>query len=133
MIRALKVSMIVYAASGILFGMAFVFVPRQLGTILGHESGPPYVAALTAELGVSFISACIFLIIAARNPIKHILWVKYAILFAILMLASSLYSFVMGNLTLNQAGIGIMHAVFAVALLALYPWHGNRTSESCTS
>ena len=63
MIRALKVTMIVYAASGILFGMAFVFVPRQLGAMLGHEAGPPYVAALTAELGVSFISACIFLII----------------------------------------------------------------------
>ena len=133
MIKELKVTMIVYAASGILFGMAFVFVPRQLGAMLGHESGPPYVAALTAELGVSFISACIFLIIVARDPIKHILWVKYAILFAILMLASSLYSFVMGNLTLNQAGIGIMHAVFAGALLAFYPWHGKRTRESCSS
>ena len=48
MIRALKVKMIVYAASGILFGMAFVFYPRQLGAMLNHESGPPYVAALTA-------------------------------------------------------------------------------------
>jgi len=133
MIRALKVTMIVYAATGILFGMAFILVPRQLGAMLGHESGPAYVAALTAELGVSFISACIFLIIAARDPIKHILWVKYSILFAILMLASSLYSFVIGNLTFNQAGIGIMHAVFAGALLAFYPWHGLRTNESAHS
>jgi hypothetical protein len=133
MTKALKVTMIIYASTGILFGMAFIFVPRQLGAMLGHESGPAYVAALTAELGVSFISACIFLIIATRDPIKHILWVKYSILFAILMLASSLYSFVMGNLTLNQAGIGIIHAVFAGALLAFYPWHGLRTNESVHS
>ena len=133
MTRALKVTMILYAASGILFGLAFIFVPRQLGSMLGHESGPAYVAALTAELGASFISACVFLIIASRDPIKHILWVRYAILFAILMLAASLYSFFMGSLTFNQAGVGIIHAIFAAALLTFYPWRRSRIRETLSS
>ena len=130
MIKALKVTMIVYAAIGILFGLGFIFVPHQLGAMLGHEAWPASVAALAAELGVCFVSACIFLIIAARDPLKHILWVKYAIAFAILMLAAGLYSFIMGYITLGQAGMGIIiHTVFAAALLAFYPWRAARSAE----
>ena len=130
MVKALKVTMIVYALIGILFGLAFIFVPRQVGAMLGYEAGagPASVPAMAAELGVSFVAACIFLIIAARDPLKHILWVKYAIVFAILMLAAILYSLIIGSIDFSQAGIGlIIHAVFAVALLVFYPW---RISQS---
>ena len=130
MIKALKVTMVVYAALGILVGLAYVFVPRQLGAMFGYEAGPASVAALAAALGVSFISACIFLIIAARDPLKHILWVKYAIVFAILMLAATLYSLILGHINFSQAGIDIViHAVFAAALLAFYPWRAARSGD----
>ena len=130
MIKALKVTMIVYAAIGILFGLAFVFVPRQLGTMFGYEQGPAYVPALMASLGVSFIAACIFLLIAARDPVKHILWVKYAIVFAILMLAATLYSFILGYSNFSQSIMDIIiHAVFAAAFLAFYPWRAARSGD----
>jgi hypothetical protein len=130
MIKALRLTMILYAAVGILFGLAFIFAPRQLGTMLGHQEGPAYVAALSAEIGVCFISSCIFLIIAARDPLKHILWVKYAIVFAILMLAAGLSSLIRGYINFNQDGLGIIiHAVFTVALLAFYPWRQARSGE----
>jgi hypothetical protein len=132
MVKALKVTMIVYAVIGFLFGLAFIFVPRQLSAMLGHEAGagPVSAPAMAVELGVSFIAACIFLIIAAGNPLKHILWVKYAIVFAILMLAGSLYSLILGHLDFSQAGIGlIIHAVFAAALLTFYPWRSVRGVE----
>ena len=128
MIKPLKVTMIVYAVIGILFGLAYIFVPRQLAAMFGHGELPTLAGALTAALGVSFVSACIFLIIAARDPIKHILWVKYAIVFAILSLAAELYSVIMGYLTLGQAGTAIIiHAVIAAALLAFYPWRAERS------
>ena len=130
MIKALKVTMILYAAAGILFGLAYIFVPRQLGAMLGHEAWPASVAALAAAFGVSLVAVGIFLIIAARDPIKHILWVKYAIVFAILMLAAELYSVIMGNITLGQALTAIIiHAVFAAAFLAFYPWRAARSGE----
>ena len=128
MIKALKVTMIVYAAVGILFGLAYIFIPRQLGAMFGHEAGPAFVAALAAALGVSFVSACVFLIIAARDPLKHILWVKYVIVFAILSLAAQLYSVILGNIILGQALTPIIiHAVFAAALLVFYPWRAARS------
>ena len=128
MIKPLKVAMIVYAVIGILLGLAYIFVPRQIGAMLGHEMGTASVFAMAAVLGVSWISACIFLIIAARDPLKHILWVKYVIVFAILSLAAELYSFILGYMEFSQVVIGIIiHAVFAAAFLAFYPWRVARS------
>ncbi len=128
MIKPLKVTMIVYAVIGILFGLAYIFVPRQLSAMFGHEAMSALAGALAVALGASFVAACTFLIIAARDPLKHILWVKYAIVFAILMLAAELYSFVIGYLDFSQAVIGIIiHAVFAAAFLAFYPWRVARS------
>ena len=130
MIKALKVTMIVYAVIGLLFGLAYIFVPRQLGAMFGHEAWPASVAALGVELGVSFVAACIFLIIAARDPLKHILWVKYAIVFAILMLAATLYSIILGYSNFSQAIMDIIiHAVFAAAFLVFYPWRVARSGD----
>ena len=130
MIKPLKVTMIVYAVIGILFGLAYIFVPRQIGAMLGHEAGTASVFAMAAVLGVSWISACIFLIIAARDPLKHILWVKYVIVFAILSLAAELYSFILGYMEFSQVVMGIViHAVFAAAFLVFYPWRAARSGE----
>jgi hypothetical protein len=127
MIKALKVSMIVYGVLGILTGLAFIFVPKQFAAMFGYEQGPASEAALAAELGASFVAACIFFIIAARDPLKHILWVKYAIVFAILMVAVALYSFILGYTNLSQALTDIIiHAVFAAAFLVFYPWRAAR-------
>ena len=128
MIKALKVTMIVYGVLGILFGLAYIFAPHQIRAMFGFEQGPAYVAAFTAALGVSFVSACIFLIIAARDPLKHILWVKYAIVFAILMLAAHIYSFILGYINFSQAIQDIIiHGVFAAALLVFYPWRAAKS------
>ena len=132
MIKPLKVTMILYAVIGIVLGLAFIFFPRQLSAMLGHEAGagPASAPAMAAELGVCFVAAGIFLIIAARDPLKHILFVKYAIVCAILMLAAILYSLILGYLDLSQAGTGlIIHVVFAAALLAFYPWHTARSGK----
>jgi hypothetical protein len=122
-IKALKVTMIVYAVIGILFGLAYIFIPGQLATMFGHDTLPELAGALAVALGASFVAACIFLIVAARDPLKHILWVKYAIVFAILMLAAELYSVIIGYLALGQAVTAIIiHGIIAVALLSFYPW-----------
>ncbi len=128
MIKPLKVTMIVYAVIGIVFGLVYIFVPRQLAAMFGHETGPAGVTELAATVGVSLVAVGIFLIIAARDPIKHILWVKYAIVLAILSLAAQLYSFILGYINLEAALTPIIiHAIIAAALLAFYPWRAARS------
>lgn len=127
MLKALKIVMIIWGAIGILFGLAFIFAPIQLGDMFGFEHGPASTLYLLGSLGVSIIAGSIFIIVAARDPIRHILWVKYAIVVSLLSLAIALYSLVQGFVTFSQVGMDIiMFAVFAAAFLALYPWRAVR-------
>ncbi len=130
MTRALKVTMIVYGVIGILFGLAYIFVPRELGDMFGYEHGPAYVPYMLASLGGCFIAASVFIIAAARDPLRHISWVKFAILLSVLLLVTGLYSVIQGYVDFGQAGMGIiLHAVFAAAFLVFYPWRAARSAK----
>jgi hypothetical protein len=128
MLTTLKVVMIVRGIIGILFGLSFIFVPRQLGEMFGYTAeGPEYMLSFLAMLGALMAASGVFIIAAARDPIKHIWWVKFAILVTALLLVLELYSVLMGYITFSQATMGIiMQSVFLVALLIFYPWRGPR-------
>jgi hypothetical protein len=82
---------------------------------------------LLALLGISHIAAGAFIIVAARDPLKNILWVQYAIALAILVVVVVAYSIGRGFVTFSQEGTAlIINAVFAVAFLALYPYRAAR-------
>ena len=128
MIKPLKVTMIVYAVIGILFGLAYIFVPRQLGEMMGYEQGPDYIRYMLAGLGACIIAPSIFLIAAARDPIRHIYWVKFAILWSILIIVIALYSTIRGYVGFDKTGMEIiMQAIFLVAFLVFYPWRAAQS------
>ena len=130
MIRGLKVAMIVFGAIGILHGLTLIFIPEQLGAMMGYAKGPAYVAYFLAMLGICVIVPSAFLIVAARDPLKHIMWVQFAIAWAILAVAVDVYSIMRGFVAFEQAGMSvIIDAVFAVAFLALYPYRAARSSD----
>jgi hypothetical protein len=127
MIRGLKVAMIIWAAIAILIGLAYIFIPRQLGEMGGFEKAPVWVEYILALLGVCYIAAGSFIIVAARDPLKHIMWVQFAIAVAILNVVVEASSMSRGLVTFSQEGMPlIINAVFAVALLALYPWRAAK-------
>jgi hypothetical protein len=124
MVKALRVFLIAYGALGILTGLAFILVPGQFTQTFGFPAVTDYISVLTSKIGFSYIAVCIFIIIGARNPIKHIVLVKLAIVFALFLLVQAIYTWSMGYLTFNQAAIDIViHGVFAAAFLIFYPWH----------
>jgi hypothetical protein len=128
MIKGLKIVMIIWAAIAILMGLAFVFFPTQLGEMGGYEKGPAWSPYLHAMLGIAFIAIGAFVIVAARDPLRNIMWVQLVITLAILMVAVEVYSLIRGFVTFEQVGMSIIiDAVFAVAFLALYPW--GRTGD----
>ena len=130
MIKALKVTMIVWGILGILFGLAYIFVPQELGTMLGYEQGPAYVPYMLAGLAGCFISISVFIIVAARDPLRHINWVKFAILYCSLAVVLGLYSIIRGYVDFGQAGMGIIiDGAFAVAFLVFYPWRRASSSQ----
>ena len=131
MLKALKVTMIVWAVLHIILGLAFIFIPRELGEMFGYVTeGPEYILSFLASLGVGMIAPSVFLIAAARDPLRYISWVKFAILWAILIAVIDTYSFIQGFVSFNQAGMGIIiDAVFAVAFLVFYPYRAAHSSQ----
>jgi hypothetical protein len=85
MVKGLKVAMAVWAVVGILFGLGFVLAPEQLCSMFGFEKPPTYVPYFLALLGIAYIIAGVFVIIAARDPLKHIMWIQLAIVWSLLL------------------------------------------------
>ena len=126
MIRALQVVLIVFGVTEIVLGLWLVIFPDQASGI-SNVSG--YLKYAIASLGVCLIAPGIFLIIAARDPLRHINWVKFAIMWCILGAAAGLYSIIQGSTDFNEAGMQvIMDAAFAVVFLALYPYRATKAA-----
>jgi hypothetical protein len=121
--KALKVAMSFYGIGGTLFGSLYLFFPRQATAMQGFQADSVYLVATKMALGASLVAIGIFVSVAARDPIRHILWVRFAISFAILFLAVALYSGFRLFDEISQASVGItIHGVAAFVLLGLYPW-----------
>jgi len=130
MLKALKILIIIWAAISILMGLGLVFMPQQLGAMQGYETeGPAYILYLLASLGVFMIVTSSFIIAAVcRDILRNILWVQFAIAGAIFSVAVAVYAMLMGFVTFQQVGPGIIiDGAFFIAFMALYPW--GRTEE----
>ncbi|HEY93149.1 MAG TPA: hypothetical protein G4O17_05340 [Dehalococcoidia bacterium] len=81
-------------------------------------------------VGISSIAPGVWLIVDGRYPLRHLTWVKFAILWCILAAVTGLYYIFQGAVDFSQVGMAIiLDAVFAVALLALYPYRLAHTSQ----
>ena len=133
MLHGLKIALILFGAINILSGLAHIIAPNQLSSMMGLGEIPevcsPAMYAM-AMVGISFIAAGVFLIVAGRDPLRHINWVKFAILWATLAVVAGFYSIIQGYVDFSQVGmVIILDAVFAVAFLALYPYRLARSAE----
>jgi hypothetical protein len=123
MIKTLKVVMVIYAIIGILFGLSLIFIPVQMAKWFSSPVPTDYEKYLVASLGIANIAVAVFIILAARDPLKKISWVKFAIVWALICAAAIIYALARGYVDFSQEGIAlIIHTVFAVLLLILYPW-----------
>lgn len=127
MLRGLKVVMVIYATIVILFGLGFTIIPNQILDIFGFSEGPAYLPYFLGMLGISFIAPSVFIMVAARDPIRHINLVKLAILWSAFGLAVEVYSVLRDFVSFKQVAIAIaVDGVSVVALLVFYPWRAAR-------
>ena len=123
MVKGLKIAMIVYGAIGIFLGLGLVFFPGKLLSASGLENVPGYVLWFESIIGVATLVPSFFYILAARDPLKHIMWVQFAIVWSFLDLLANLFFVIRGMITFKMAGsVIIIDIIFMVILLILYPW-----------
>ena len=132
MLKALKVILIVFGALSALSGLMHIFAPEMLKAMIGlgemPEACKPALLSMTM-VGVSFVAAGIFLIIAgSRDILRNILWVQFALLWSILAVAGAVYSVLMGYVTFSQVMMMVItDGVFFILLMVFYPW--GRTED----
>lgn len=123
MLKALKVTLIIYAVIGIIFGIGFIVIPDDLSDWFNFTSAPDYVKYFLAVLGSIFLIMGVFFIIVSRDLIRNIHWVKFAMAEGLTGAVIALYALIRDYGNFQQMGPGIIiHGVFAVLLLIFYPW-----------
>jgi hypothetical protein len=129
MIKGLKIAMIAWSVIGILFGLAFLLAPNLMVAGFGLSLAPVYVQYFLALLGNMYIVTSIFVILAARDPLKHILWVQCAIAGSLMDMIAGLVFIIRGDLPFSQAGsVIIINLILVPALLIFYPWRKVSTA-----
>ena len=127
MIRALKVTLIVWGVVHILLGLALIVVPHQTAGMMGFAEVADAGVYVGGLWGAGLLAASVWLIVAARDPLRHITWVKFAVLLSLLGLVVQLYSVAAGGIDFSQAVVGIIQdAIFAAAFLVFYPYRAAR-------
>ncbi len=127
MIKGLRVTMILWGAVNILVGLAFILAPQPLLAMDGFEEGPAYFSYFLAYLGNALLVSGAMMLIAARDPLQHIMWVQLAVAWSLLDALAALYFLIHGTVHFSQMGwIPIIDALFVLAFLVLYPRHNAR-------
>jgi hypothetical protein len=121
--KGLQITMILWAAIGILFGLEFLFAPGLVYASTGLQEIPAGVTFFLALLGNMYIVSSFFVLLAARDPLKQILWVQMAMAGSLLDMLAALYFIFRGFIPFNQSGITvIINVILLTAFLAFYPW-----------
>ena len=131
MIKGLKIAMIAWSVIGILFGLGFLLVPNLMVAGFGLSLAPVYVQFYLALLGNMYIINGIFVILAARDPLMHILWVQCAIAGSLMDMIAALVFVIRSSLPFSSAGLPlVLNLILVPILLIFYPWRKTYATKT---
>ncbi|TAK94953.1 MAG: hypothetical protein EPO07_15945 [Verrucomicrobia bacterium] len=118
----LRALLILDAAVLFLLGALLIFAPSQVERAFHFQDLPPAVGYMIGLWGCVFATLGFGYVVAATNPVRHVVWVQVGIARGVLECVLGLVYLVRGVVTLQQAGLGIViAALISIAYLALYP------------
>ncbi len=119
----LKIALIIYGAILLAQGIIFIVAPDWAAEKSGFEELATYVPYFLAIIGAAFIAAGVWFAMTGLDPIRNINGVRFAVLWASLLLVIQLYSLGQGYVEFNQIWPGVvLNAIFATAFLVFYPY-----------
>lgn len=118
----LRYVLMIDAAVLILLGVFFLLTPKHIESAFHFPDLPAAVDYLIALWGCVFLTLGFGYVIAATNPLKHVVWVQMGIARGALELLLGLVYLGRGVILWQQAAFGIVvAALVAIAYLVLYP------------
>jgi hypothetical protein len=130
MVRALRVVVIVYGAILVLLGLVGIILPEQVSGMFGVEEFNDSILYMTMAVSISSLAPGVWILVAARDLLRNIIWVKFAITYAALSAVLLAYSSIRGYVEFIQVLPAIvLWVIFIVLFLVFYPWREARISE----
>ena len=121
--RNLTVALVLFGAIHMVQGLFLIIDPNGVAKLFGFEELATYVPYIMALLGSTFIAAGVWFIITGLDPLQNINGVRFAILWAGLLLVIQLYAVAQGYIVFRETWTEIaLTAVFTVAFLFFYPY-----------
>jgi uncharacterized protein YjeT (DUF2065 family) len=132
--RALKVIMIIFGLVLILEGLLDIIIPDQRASIIETGGSASSIMFYMTILGATWVAAGFWVVAAGRDPSRHINWVKFVITLPVLLSIVLIFSIIRGYVSFDQVVIDlVLDAVFALSLLALYPWKSKTNIQPAGS
>ena len=121
--RNLKVALVLFGAIHIAQGLILLVAPDWAAENFGFEELASYVPYFLAIIGGTYIAAGVWFAMTGLDPLRNINGVRFAVLWAGLLLVIPLYSLWQGYVDFDQIWFGVvLNAIFAVAFLGFYPY-----------
>lgn len=130
MSTALKVVLIVYGVVLLLMGLVGIILPEQVSEMFGVEESGDSIIYMAMAVSVFSLAAGIWILVAARDMLRNIIWVKFAITMAGFSAVLLAYSSIKGYVEFTQVlPAFVLWIIFIVLFLVFYPWREARTGE----
>ena len=103
-------------------GAALIFAPRDVQAAFGFRDLPQGVNYMVGLWGCLFLTLAVGYFTAARDPLRHVVWVQVGIARGALESVLGLIYLERGIVSWRQAAFGIIAAaVITIAYIVLYP------------
>ena len=110
------------AAILFLLGALLILMPRQIELAFQFHDLPPAVSYLIGLWGCVFVTLGFGYVVAATQPLRHLVWVQVGIARGVLECVLGVIYLARDIVTWQQAAFGIIAAAaIAIAYAALYP------------
>lgn len=122
---------LLYLIGGVqlILGALYLLAPSQLLHWMGHSSTAPDLAYPLAMLAARFLVYGALLLIAARDPARHVLLLQGMMWIQIIDLAAGLYYTGSGVVSVALSGFPMFNAALFTVLLGW--WNPGRGRASC--
>ncbi len=130
MSTVLKVVLIVYGVVLLLMGLVGIILPEQVSGMFGVEEVNDSIIYLAMSVSVFSLVSGIWILVAARDLLRNIIWVKFSITMAGLSAVLLGYSSIKDYIDFMQVLPAIiLWVIFIVLFLVFYPWRGALADE----
>jgi hypothetical protein len=127
----LRYLLMVDSAVLLVLGGVLIFAPKPIETAFHFAALPAAVSYLIGLWGCVFVTLGIGYIVAATDPLRHVVWVQVGIARGALEFLLGLVYLARGVVTWQQAAFGIITAALITAgYLALYPYGATRSGAA---